>query len=68
MKFKLHTNDGKDADVFGVPVTLDNCYISAYGMLVRGRAPSKLDVGESCVKKYALSGQKPTEYKIVRVE
>jgi hypothetical protein len=66
MKFKLLTF--QDEDVLGGAVALGNAYISAYGMLVRGKPPAKLAVGESCVKRYALSGQMPTEYKIVRVE
>jgi hypothetical protein len=68
MKFRLLTNDGKESDVFGIPVPIDNCYVSAYGMLVRGKRPKDLAIGESCIKRYALSGQKPTTYKIVRVE
>lgn len=67
MRFNVVTTDGKDEVVFRC-VSLENAYVSAYGMLVRGRAPADLDVYESCVKRYALSGQKPTEYKIVRVE
>ena len=66
-KFNLVTNDGKD-DVIFRDVEIGNSYISAYGKLVRGKKPADLDVGESCVKSYSLSGQRPTEYKIVRVE
>jgi hypothetical protein len=67
MKFNLLTDDGKDEIVFR-EVGLGNCYVSAYGALVRGRKPAQLDVGESCVKRFNLSGQQPTTYKIVRVE
>lgn len=68
MKFKMLTDDGKDNDVLGGVVELDNVYIKTYGSLVRGKSPDQLDVGESCIKKYAMSGQKPTTYKIIRVE
>jgi len=66
MMFKLL--NFQDEDVLCGAVSLANPYIGAYGALVRGKPPSELAIGESCVKRYALSGQKPTEYKIVRVE
>lgn len=66
-KFKLVTTDTND-DVLGGAVGIDNVYITAYGSHVSGKEPRELDVGESCLKRYALSGQKPTVYKIVRVE
>lgn len=65
-KFKLMTHN--DEDVLGGAVGIDNVYIRAYGAHVSGRLVDQLDVGESCVKRYSLSGQKPTTYKIVRVE
>lgn len=66
MRFSLMTDDGKDEVIF-TDVKIDNSYISAYGKLVRGKLPKDLGVGESCVKEYALSGQRPTTYKIVRI-
>lgn len=67
MKFNIVSDDAKE-DVVMREITLDNVYIATYGALVRGRAPKDLDVGESCFKVYSLSGQKPTTYRIVRVE
>ncbi len=67
MKFNMITDDGKD-DVVMRDLEIGNAYISAYGGLVSGKAPKDLDVDESCIKVYNLSGQKPTRYKIVRVE
>lgn len=68
MRFRLLTNDGRDEEIFGASIELENAYISAYGKLVRGKPPAELEVGESCLKEYAMSGQTPTVYKIVRVE
>ena len=62
-RFVLQDREGKD--VLGAPVTIDNVYISAYGTLVGGSPPDKLRVRDSCKKRYALSGQKPTVYTIV---
>ncbi len=67
MLFRILTDDGKDQDVMG-PLEEGNVYIQAYGTLVSGKPPRCLEVGESCIKRYSLSGQKPTTYKIVRVE
>lgn len=68
MKFRLLSDDGKDSDILGCMLDLNNVYIKTYGSLISGKLPEQLDVGESCIKRYALSGQKPTTYKIVRVE
>jgi hypothetical protein len=54
-------------DVLGGAVTEDNVFIAAYGSVLPGyKHPSKLGVGETTRKKYALSGQRPTTYIIVR--
>lgn len=65
-RFVLQDHEGHD--VLGAPVTIDNVYIRTYGTLVGGSPPDKLRVRDSCKKRYALSGQKPTVYTIVRVE
>jgi hypothetical protein len=63
------SNDGKDTEAMGgALVEMDNVYISSYGSHVSGPRVKDLEVGESCVKRYNLSGGKPTEYKIVRTE
>lgn len=64
-RFRLQTEDGKD--VLGGEVPLGNAYISAYGSLREGdKPPAELEVDELCRKTYALSGQRPTTYVIVR--
>jgi hypothetical protein len=65
-RFRLQ--DARGEDCLGGAVTIDNPYISGYGTLVGGSPPDKLRVRDSCKKRYALSGQKPTVYTIVRVE
>lgn len=67
MRFNIVSDDGKDEVVFR-NLRNGHCYVSAYGKRVSGKPPLYLNVGESCVKVFALSGQKPTNYKIVRVE
>lgn len=60
--------NGYDENVLGGDVGEENVYIRAYGSVLRGEcAVSDLDVGESTRKRYALSGQKPTVYRILRV-
>jgi hypothetical protein len=59
---------GGHDDVLGGKVSLDNVYVRTYGRTVRGRAPDELDVDESCVREYALSGQKRTQYVLLRVQ
>ncbi len=60
--------DGNDSNVLGADVGIDNVYIRTYGSIVRGeKAIDDLAVGESTRKRYALSGQKPTVYRILRV-
>ncbi len=59
---------GTSEDVLGGAVSGDNCYIAIYGAAVkRSPHPSTLEVGESTLRKYALSGQKPTVYEIIRI-
>jgi len=65
--FQIQTLTGDP--VMGGPVSLDNAYISTYGKIVRGgAAPTDLLVDEFTFKEFALSGQAPTTYVIVRVE
>lgn len=54
-------------DTMGGALPYENPYVSLYGALVSGRHPSKLDVGETCIQRYAMSGQKPTDYRVRRV-
>lgn len=63
---RFRIQDDQARDVMGGELSLGNAYVSAYGSLVRGRSPAELEVDETCVKEYALSGQKPTRYTIVR--
>jgi hypothetical protein len=64
-RFRLQTETGED--VLGGEVGEDNVYISTYGTLEPGSSPpGELLVDEFCKKRYALSGQKPTVYVIVR--
>ena len=61
-------DDRDDSVVTGADVGEGNAYISAYGALVKGQKPwRELEVGESTLKRYALSGTKPTVYRILRV-
>lgn len=57
---------GSDVDVMGGPLSEEDVYVKTYGVVVVGRHPRDLDVGESCTKEYALSGQRPTRYRITR--
>lgn len=63
-KFRLQDREGHD--VLGGEVGEDNAYVRTYGTVVQGRPPGELEVDESCVKEYALSGQRPTRYWLVR--
>jgi len=67
-KRRFRLQDARGEDCLGGAVTIDNPYISAYGALVGGPKVEDLAVGDCCKKRYALSGQKPTVYTIVRVE
>ena len=68
MKFRI-IDDKNDSIVLGGDVTEDNVYVRTYGALLPGeKLPTDLQVGESTRKRYALSGQKPTVYRILRVE
>lgn len=60
--------DGKDDLVLGGDVSEDNVYVRVYGSTLRGeKRPTDLAIGESTRKRYALSGQKPTVYRILRI-
>lgn len=66
-KFRLQDREGHD--VMGGALELGNPYIDGgYGALISGKPPAQLEVDEFCVKEYALSGQKPTRYTIVRIQ
>lgn len=65
-KFRLQNKEGND--VLGGLVKLEHVYISCYGKVIKGKAPKDLEVDEFCIKEYSLSGQKATEYIIVRVQ
>jgi hypothetical protein len=62
--FRIYDKNGEDC--LGL-LTEDNCMVTAYGKLKKGVKPAELEVGEACVKEYSLAGQKPTEYRVVRV-
>lgn len=59
-----------DQDVLGeYTFPYDNPFVSLYGVPLRGnRHPRDLAIGESCLQQYAVSGQAPGVYKILRVE
>lgn len=60
--------DGNGSNVLGGDVGQDNVYVRTYGAIVEGeKSIDSLAVGESTRKRYALSGQKPTVYRILRV-
>lgn len=67
--FKL-VEPGNDQPIYGFDrMPVENPYIGAYGALLKGQKPlHDLEIGEGSLKRYALSGQKPTVYKIVRVQ
>lgn len=64
-QFQLR-DDTDGTDVLG-RVSEDNVYIKTYGTVVEGKQPKDLEVGESTLKRYALSGTRPTVYRITRV-
>jgi hypothetical protein len=67
-RFKL-VKPGTNEDVLGGAVGADNVYIRTYGAIHEGhKHPDELNIGEVTLKTFALSGQKPTAYEIVRVE
>lgn len=68
MRFKLlSTKD--DSDVLGGAVSEDNPYIRTYSEPVNpgDKAPLALDVGESVLRRYRLSGSVGV-YRVVRIE
>ncbi len=67
-KFRFTNKDGYEPFGTNVLLELGNSYVSAYGKLVKGKAPDELAVDESCQKEYALNGGKPTVYTITRME
>lgn len=68
MKYLL-LNDSTGEDVVGGALSEDNAYVSSYGALLPGeKRPNALAVGESTRKTYALSGARPTVYRLTRVE
>ena len=58
-----------DEDVLGGPVTEDNAYVTLYGSPVNAgdKSPKELNVGESVLRRYSLSGSSGT-YRLVRLE
>ena len=63
-KFRMQTLKGEQ--VMGGDLSDDNVYIRTYGKVVLGRQPNELDIGETCQKEYALCGQGPTTYEVIR--
>jgi len=60
--------NGANESVLGGDVGEGNVYITTYGTVVRGeKAVSDLAVGESTLKRYCLSGSRPTVYRILRL-
>lgn len=60
--------DGNDNNVLGGDVGEDNAFISMHGVVVPGeKTIATLDVGGMTLKTYAMSGQKPVTYRILRV-
>lgn len=67
-RFKL-VDPATEYDVLGGTVDEGNVYVRTYGRTLAGYKPAgELAVGESALREYALSGQKPTTYKLVRVQ
>lgn len=56
-------------DVLGGPVGEENVYITTYGGPVEkgGKEPAELEVGESVLRRYSLSGSTGV-YRVVRLE
>lgn len=67
---RFHIRDTRtDADVLGGAIEEANAYISAYGGPVNkgDKHPRDLDVGESVLRRYSLSGSTGV-YRVVRVD
>jgi hypothetical protein len=57
------------ADVMGGPCSRNNAYISIYPAIQEGQpSVDELEVGQHTKAYYSLSGSKPIEYWIVRLE
>lgn len=65
-RFKI-VKPGTNEDVFGGEVSGENVYVKIYGVRLDGQKPvEELEVGESSLHRYSLSGTAGT-YSIVRV-
>lgn len=56
MKFVIETEQG--SDVMGGELDYENCYISIYPKILGGKSPKQLEVGESTLAEFSLSGSK----------
>jgi hypothetical protein len=64
-RYRVQTETGEQ--VFGADLERGNAYLTAYGATVLGGAPiDDLLVDEFTFREYALSGQRPTTYVVVR--
>ena len=61
-------DDTTDTYPLGGDVAYANPYVSSYAKVVSGKMVRDLEVGESCVAEYNVSGTGPTTYRILRVE
>lgn len=62
-------DDRDGSTVMGGDVGEGNVYIRTYGSILDGeKTIGDLNVGESTRKRYGLCGQKPTVYRILRVQ
>lgn len=63
-RYNVQTLDG---EIVLRDITENNAYLTAYGKVTRGGAPvGDLLVDEVTYREFALSGQKPTTYAVVR--
>jgi hypothetical protein len=68
-RFRL-TDPKNDADIMGGTMGLGNPYVVGYSKAVneKDKQPKDLEIGESVLRIYSLSGQGPHTYRLVRVE
>lgn len=67
MTKRFNVQDRNGETVMG-PIAEDNVYLTAYGSTNPGcKEPTTLKVGEVTRRTYALSGQEPTTYWVVRL-